>query len=440
MKILVYPFGTEIAFEVYHALCHVKNIELWGGASDFNNHGSFVFENIVAELPFISDCSTEDDVRAFEDKIAPHHFDMIYPAMDGVIYKFAQFRSLFKENVIVPDFETARITRSKAQTYTLLKDSVLIPRQYARACDVESYPVFVKPDVGQGSVGARKVDSKEELARCISQNGDLLILEYLPGEEFTVDCFTNSRGELVSVSPRKRLRMKNGISVACEAICDSKIDTIAAKINAKIHNRGGWFFQLKKRASGEYILLEVSSRIGGTSAFTRALGINLPLLTVETFSGKYIDSVPLVGHKNLRIDRALSNSYKTDLRFDSVYTDFDDTLIVNGHLNVQLVAFLYDCIDKNKKVYLLTRHDDKKLGKLSDCMKRYHLSGLFDEVIHIGQNEQKTSYIKNQDSIYIDDSYGERLSVKNALGIPVLDPSMVEPLICTIHGGGGISL
>ena len=429
MKILIYPFSTEIAFEIHNALCYVKNIELYGGADNLKNHGSFVFKNIVPDLPFISDDSAEDDIKKFEAKISSYNFDIIYPAMDGVIYKFAQFRNLFKETVVVPDFETAIITRSKAKTYQILTGIVPLPVQYSNIDDIKEYPVFVKPDVGQGSVGAKKIISKEELQFALEKSKGLLILEYLPGEEYTVDCFTNCKGELVSVCPRKRLRMKNGISMACEAVEDSKITEMANNINQKIHNKGGWFFQLKKRDSGEYVLLEVSSRVGGTSAFTRSLGVNLPLLTVNTYCGQYIDSVPLIGHKNLRIDRALGNSYKSDLFFDAVYTDYDDTLVVNGHLNSQLISFLYSCVDKNIPCYLLTRHDDDKLGKLDSLLERYHLRDLFTQVLHIKQEEKKSDFITYKNALFIDDSYGERQSVCKTLGITVIDPSMLEGFI-----------
>ena len=55
MKVLVYPFGTEIAFEIYRSLSKVKNIELWGGTSDYNNHGLYVYDNVIGDLQFISD-------------------------------------------------------------------------------------------------------------------------------------------------------------------------------------------------------------------------------------------------------------------------------------------------------------------------------------------------------------------------------------------------
>lgn len=227
--------------------------------------------------------------------------------------------------------------------------------------------------------------------------------------------------------------MRNGISVSCDLFHDEKIDEIAKKINKRIKNIGGWFFQLKKNHAGEYVLLEVASRIAGTSGFTRCIGANLPLLTLYTFQGQCIKEIPLIGYNELHIDRALYNTYKSDLDFDSVYVDYDDTLVINGHLNIQIIAFLYSCIDEGKPVYLLSRHDDEKFGKLDNLLEKYHLKTLFDEIIHIGLSERKSTYIKSNKAIFIDDSYGERMSVYNAKKIPVYDPSMIEALLPFNH-------
>ena len=433
MKVFVYPFGTEIAFEIYRSLSKVKNIELWGGTSDYNNHGLYVYDNVIGDLPFISDSSSREDVEAFAKEIESYKFDFVYPAMDGCVAKFAEFRDVFSATVVAPDFSVAETTRSKSKTYSLLKDCIKVPVCYTDIDTIPSYPVFVKPDVGQGSVGARKINDRKELEEVLKTNKGLLVLEYLPDEEYTVDCFTNSEGELIFSCCRKRIRMRNGISVSCDLFHDDKINTIANKINNKIKNVGGWFFQLKKNNSGEYVLLEVASRIAGTSGFTRCIGANLPLLTLYTFQGQCIKEIPLIGYKKLHIDRALYNTYKSDLDFDSVYVDYDDTLVVNGHLNVQLIAFLYSCIDEGKKVYLLSRHDDEKLGKLDVLLKKYHLQTLFDEVLHIDLSEKKSTFIKSKKAIFIDDSYGERMSVHNVIKIPVFDPSMIEALLPFNH-------
>ena len=55
----------------------------------------------------------------------------------------------------------------------------------------------------------------------------------------------------------------------------------------------------------------------------------------------------------VELDRALENKYKTDLEYDSVYCDYDDCLILDQNIiNVELVKFLYKCINEKKKILL----------------------------------------------------------------------------------------
>lgn len=124
MKVFIYPCGTEIAFEIYRSLSKVKNIELWGGTSDYNNHGLYVYDNVIGELPFISDTSTRADVEKFANKLNSYNFDFIYPAMDGCVAKFAEFRDVFSGKVVAPEFRVAETTRTKSKTYSLLKDCI----------------------------------------------------------------------------------------------------------------------------------------------------------------------------------------------------------------------------------------------------------------------------------------------------------------------------
>lgn len=426
MKILVYPFSTEIAFEIYRSLNKIKNIEIWGGGDVGYNHGEYVFKDYITGLPFITDDSVETDVKEFQKLIEPYGFDFIFPAMDSVVYKFSQFRDQLKPILIAPESRTAFITRSKRRTYEVLKDVINTPKQYLIG-NIPFFPVFIKPDIGQGSLGAKKINSIKELNEFYKDG--MLILEYLPGEEYTVDCFTNLEGKLISVCARKRNRMKNGISINSSVFVDPKINVIAEKINSKIHNRGGWFFQIKKNSEGEYFLLEVASRIAGSSSLTRCLGINLPLLTVLTYAGENIDLVPQIEWEGIILDRAFYNAYKIKLNYDSIYTDFDDTIVINNHLNLQLITFFYQCIDEGKCIYLVSKHDDKKYTTLDELLRKYRIKDIFTGIIHIKPEDKKYRYITGKNSIYIDDSFGERDSVRKHLGIPCFDPSMIESLL-----------
>lgn len=424
-RVLVYPCGTEIGLEIYRAVRNSIHFKLIGGSSSYD-HGRFVYDHHIDNLPFITDNSQLDDIIKFNELIEKYNIDFIYPAMDGVLYKFAELRDYLNCTLIAPEFETSMITRSKRLTYNLLKDYLEVPEMYDINAQDLKFPLFAKPDVGQGSKNTRLIGNLTDLQYYIQENGTkgTLLLEYLPGTEYTIDCFTNNEGKLIYAGGRSRKRIKSGISVNAVEERNTDFQRIAEIINSKIRQKGGWFFQLKKNSEGKFSLLEVASRIAGTSSFTRNLGVNLPLLTLHLFNGDDIESV-IINNYNLELDRALYNKFNNDIKYSHVYLDYDDTLIIDSKVNIQIIAFLYQCINEGIPITLITKHQDD----LKEKLKSQRLTSLFDKIIHIKPEDEKYRYIKEKDSIFIDDSYGERVKVKNTLGINVFDGHMIECLL-----------
>lgn len=420
-KVLVYPCGTEIGLEIYRSLCYSTRYKVYGGSSTYD-HGRFVFKEHIDGLPFITDESTEQEIIKFNEMIEEYGFDFIYPAMDGVLTVFSKYKSLLSPEIIAPDHQTTEITRSKRKTYALLNKVIPTPMIYEDKDAIKTFPVFVKPDVGQGAVGAKKINNSDEL-RSIDLSR-YVCLEYLPGNEFTVDCFTNENGELLFAKARGRKRIKGGISV--NSVFENKdiFFEYAEKINSLLKQSGGWFFQMKESVSGELKLLEVSSRIAGSSSITRCIGVNLPMLSLDIHNGLKIGSV-MPNDYYIESDRALSNNYKIELNYSTVYMDYDDTVVDDNKVNLLVIKFIYQCLNNNKRVVLLSKHS----GDLDEELKKYRLTELFDEVIHIEREAEKKDHITDKDSIFIDDSYNERRKIKEAHNIPVFDTHMIECLL-----------
>lgn len=419
---MVYPCGTEIGLEIYKAISKSAYYEIYGGSSSYD-HGRFIFNKHIDNLPFICDDSTRDNIIEFNEIIKKYAFDFIYPAMDGVVTVFSKYKDCLEPIVIAPEYDTSAITRSKKKTYQLFKDIIPIPRLYESIEQIDQFPVFIKPDIGQGSVGTSKIDSKEELSS-IKKNDSQLIMEYLPGKEYTIDCFTNQDGKLIFFQGRERKRTRNGISVNT-ILCDRKeFAVFAEKINSTLGQKGGWFFQLKEDRNGKLKLLEISSRIAGASAIQRCKGVNLPLLTVNIFNEISVEDV-IINNYYLELDRALNNCYKIDLSYDEIYVDYDDTLIIDGKVNTQLIKFIYQSINNNKKIVLLTKHD----GNLEDELDKYRIRNIFDKIVHIERNDDKYRYVLHKNAIFIDDSYGERKNISKKCNIPVFDTAMIECLM-----------
>jgi hypothetical protein len=421
-NILVFPCGSEIGLELHRALKYSRHINLIGGSS-VDDHGRFVYETYVDGIPFATD---PDFVPAISRLVQRYGIDAIYPAMDIVIASLAGAEKFLGCRVIGSPREAAMTCCSKRKTYEQLAGILRTPKIYESIDEVDDFPVFMKPDVGYGTRGARRISNKGEALAHFQEYPDSLILEYLPGREFTVDCFTDRKRDLQFVGPRLRRRVLNGISVntiPTKNDCD-RFGELARKINRKMVLRGAWFFQLKEREDGELVLLEIAARIGGSSSLYRNLGVNFALLSI--FDAFDEDVVVSVNSFSIEMDRALSNRYKIDLDFDTVYVDLDDTLIVNGQVNADLVGLLYNFLNKGKKLILLTKHTDDAKQTLA----RWRIDSLFDEIIQIGANENKIDHMKRYRAIFIDDSYAERKRTVER-GIPVFSPDACECLADT---------
>lgn len=417
-RVLVFPAGTEIGLEIYEALHCCKEVELFGAGQDISNHGPFVYER-YSVLPAVIEPSWLDSLN---DLLAREQIDFILPAHDDVVVALAREHARIRAQVVSSPLATCEITRSKSATYRRLSGHVRVPRLYGSIEAVEVWPIFAKPDCGQGSQGIVRLDTPAQAQAALVERPDRILCEYLPGSEYTVDCFSDRESGLLFCRARERVRTRNGISVHSRTSDLPGINEMAEAIANELPLHGAWFFQMKKAADGELVLMEVAPRIAGSMAVHRVQGVNFPLLSIYECLRFPLDLITLP--YEVELDRALRNRYRHSIFFENVYVDFDDTLLLRGKINIDLVRFVFQCFNNDIPVRLITRH----AGDIGQALSICRLGGVFDEVIHLTEGQEKKDYITAANAIFIDDSFSERKKVKDALGIPVLDCSMIELL------------
>lgn len=166
-------------------------------------------------------------------------------------------------------------------------------------------PLCFKPSLSNGSRGFRilseEVDEADllfkykpdhtwlkqsEALRILSARPfpELLVSEYLPGPEFSVDCLCNN-GVARLVVPRLRKKMVNGISVEGEFIEQAEIIAYCTRIIKELQLHGNIGIQVKQAASGHYLLLEINPRVQGTISAGLGAGVNLPVLAIKQILG-----------------------------------------------------------------------------------------------------------------------------------------------------------
>lgn len=418
-NVLVFPGGTEIALEIWRALKDSKDVRLYSASIAVSNHAPYVFARHFT----VPNVNEQNWIEELNRVIAGQGIDYVFPAHDDVVIALAENANSIEARIISSPVRTCQIARSKSLTYEALSDVVPVPRVFSVSEMIDRYPVFVKPDKGQGSQGAHIAYDGDHLDRLLLEGEGYLVTEYLPGEEITVDCFSDRERGLLFCEGRQRTRTRSGISMHSKTVRDKLFGEYARAISARIAFHGAWFFQLKKDRQGMFKLLEVAPRIAGTMALHRVKGMNFALLSI--YEQERIPLTILENSMDVEIDRALVNRYSHQVKYSAVYVDFDDTLILQDRVNTSLVSFLYQCINEGIRVVLLTKHD----GDVKQSLRKYRLSEVFDDIIHMEQTASKADYIGEPDAILIDDSFSERKAVHDKLGILTFDCSMTEMLI-----------
>lgn len=418
-NVLIFPAGTEIGLEIFQALQHCKEVKLFGAGQATSNHAQFLFEPYY-EIPSIHDDGWVETLVKLCNSL---NIDYIFPAYDDVINALCNIREKIPAEILAPNKTICDLSRNKRDTYKFFESFISVPKIIDRDQNI-SFPVFIKPNKGQGSQNTFLVKSQKELFDCINKIEDPLICEYLPGQEYTVDCFSDRDQGLIFCGARERQRTRNGISMRSQTINLNEANQIAKIIQDKLGIHGAWFFQIKRNVNGAFSLLEIAPRIAGSMATHRVKGVNFPLLTILEAERKNLQVI--TNGYEVTIDRALKNRFKINLyAYDTIYVDLDDTLIVNNRVNLIIIQLIFQGISNGKQIILITRH----AGNLDLTLNKFRLKHLFHQIIHLNSLEKKSSYIKNHSAIFIDDSFSERMDVHEKCQIMTFDTSMVECLL-----------
>jgi len=423
-NVLIFPAGSEIGLEIYNALKYSHHVEVFG-ASGKSDHASFIYE----EGRYVEDESLYVDQVHFIERLNGHlrrlNIEFIYPTHDTIANFLAEHQAQLTARVITSCAETNLIARSKRKTYTLFRSFEFCPDVFVAPYPDLPFPVFLKPDEGQGGKESARADDEQDLAFYLHKSPALLVIEHLPGEELSVDCFTDFNGELMFIGPRTRERVQMGISFRSTAVeVTDEIRRIAQAINAMASLNGAWFFQIKQDRNGRFKLLEFAPRQSSTMGLYRHAGVNFALLSL--FNALEIPVQILQNDYRVQLDRCLHNRYKADLSFSRVYVDFDETVIVDNRVHDRVMAFLYQCRNHGIKLVLLTKHH----YDIRETLHRFGIAwNLFAEIIQLADDKHKWDFIDPEGAIFIDNYWFDRRDVKEKLGIPVFDVDAVECLL-----------
>lgn len=148
-----------------------------------------------------------------------------------------------------------------------------------------NYPVFVKPVRGSASIAISKVYDKETIELLFKKSDNLMIQEFLNGQEIGADVYIDMlSGETVSIFTKKKLLMRAGETDKAVSFKDEKLFDLIEKFVRD----SGWRGQIDIdifEINGEYYISEVNPRFGGGYPHAYECGCNHMALILNNLKG-----------------------------------------------------------------------------------------------------------------------------------------------------------
>ena len=176
--------------------------------------------------------------------------------------------------VLLSPASVVDICSDKYKTYKFLKENGFPTPEIISFADAHNHslPLFIKPRYGSASNNTFRINNLDELNFFIGYVPDALIQEFIEGNEFTTDVFSDLQGEPIIAVPRRRLKVRAGEVSVGRVERNSELETLCKDIARRLQTIGAINIQAIQTPTYIYIT-EINPRFGGGCPLSTAAGV-----------------------------------------------------------------------------------------------------------------------------------------------------------------------
>lgn len=250
---------------------------LWGGDVDESVNGRAVVDHFW-RMPRPEEVDTQGWIKAFRSR----RISRLIPTRDGELAFWAKRREKLREGgieVLVSSPEAIAITDDKQAFHDFCEEKGL------RAIQTRLSPPdrrdrrlwVVKERHGAGSRSMRLGVGAEEAAEVAEAMTEPVFQPWVAGPEYSVDAYTNRRGQVHGLICRRRVVVEGGQAKVTTAVEYPAMEAIVRELlEALPGTMGPSVTQLiQEEGGGGCFLLETNLRFGGASGCSVAAGLRV---------------------------------------------------------------------------------------------------------------------------------------------------------------------
>ena len=197
--------------------------------------------------------------------------------------------------IVGSSYDLCEMSLDKYQMYNWLKDhnyncaaTWLDKELFISACNTGEahYPVFLKPRRGSASISISKAYDEETVDFMLKHEKDLVIQEYLDGQEIGADVYIDLiSGEPISIFTKKKIKMRAGETDKAVSFKEKKLFDLVERFVKDAGFRGPIDIDIFE-IDGNYYLSEVNPRFGGGYPHAYECGCDFTRFIINNLQGK----------------------------------------------------------------------------------------------------------------------------------------------------------
>jgi carbamoyl-phosphate synthase large subunit len=293
IKILVTSAGTASAISVIKSLKLQSEIPVHIFAVDTDRLAAGLY--LADEFSLVPPANAPNYIESLIRLANENNIQYLIPIYSKEIQIISAHAQQLKENGIhtfLSSVETIQLCNDKKAMHTfVVKHEIRTPKVYSDeelALGNDNYPLFAKPNTGSSSSGARMIKTEQDLKEALTDK-QLIIQEFISGEEVTVDVLCNEKHKPIVIAPRVRLSTKSGQSVKGRTISTEPFQKIVTRICELLQIKGVCNLQFFL-SNDEVVFIELNPRFAaGGLMLTVKSGANIPLLLLKLMLKKPIN-------------------------------------------------------------------------------------------------------------------------------------------------------
>lgn len=212
------------------------SISIWG--TDIAEYGCIAGSMLVDHYIKAPSVDNSDEYLLFMKKLCiSNNIQFIIPGSDKDVQFYSKYRKEFDAIIILPEEKAANLFIDKYQaSLAVNKMGINIPSVIYNL--FEEKKIIFRKKRAVSSEGICIIDLEKEKFIPNLFNANFFLQRYVEGVEYTVDIFADKEGSPKLIIPRKRLQVRNGMSVCCQLHRHNRIIELCKEIYSQYYIPG----------------------------------------------------------------------------------------------------------------------------------------------------------------------------------------------------------